>query len=284
MGVFLDSAYEVLKKEGVPLGTKELTDIAIKSGILKTTGKTPHQTMKSKISTNILKYKDKSLFKRAEAGKFALREWKTIKEYISPRYKKALFDEEILVFKKEHLSQFVDKNGVTAKINRFSDLVSQLNRVLISVKRSDAENNYDLIQLISVFIVKYGDLYLTHKRTKRLPESRLHDFYSIMFGGHLNPNDLLPVLNDLDIKREFKEELKLTYEPNIEYRGLLYDDSREVSKIHLGIVCDVPLKNMEYEIGERGFLMDPKFETIDQIKDRIDDFENWSHLIVKGGY
>ncbi len=131
-------------------------------------------------------------------------------------------------------------------------------------------------------------LYLTYKRTKRLPESRLHNYYSIGFGGHLNPDDNLPLFNLADpeqaiqfIHRELKEELILKKEPSISFRGLIYDDSQEVSKLHLGLVYDVLLKTPDFKIGERGFLMDPKFETIDEIMKRLKDFENWSALIAK---
>jgi predicted NUDIX family phosphoesterase len=67
----------------------------------------------------------------------------------------------------------------------------------------------------------------------------------------------------------------------ISYRGLLYDDSRDVSRQHLGLVYDVRLASALYTIGERGFLMDSKFETVDEICARIDDFENWSALLAR---
>jgi predicted NUDIX family phosphoesterase len=61
---------------------------------------------------------------------------------------------------------------------------------------------------------------------------------------------------------------------------LLYDDSRELSTQHLGVTFEVLLESAEYEIGERGFLMDDKFETLEEIESHIYDFENWSALIA----
>jgi len=249
-----------------------------------TSGLTPHQTMKSKISTDILKKKQKSLFKRTGAGKFGLKEWIDEKEYTAQRHVKAVFDEDILVFDKIHLQQLIDKEGFTPSSCTVNDVIKKLSPIIFTTRRRLAETNESLIQLISVFIVRYEGLVLTHKRTKRLPESRLHDYYSLIFGGHLTKEDFMPLLGDIDIKREMSEELKLKLTPEIRYRGLIYDSSKDVSKIHLGLVFDVNLKSDEYEIGERGYLTDPKFETIDDIRSHISDFENWSQILVETEY
>jgi len=157
------------------------------------------------------------------------------------------------------------------------------------MRRRDAEEDFSVIQLVSVFVIRHGDYYLTYKRTKRLPESRLHGVYSIGFGGHLNPTDLAPLLNIFDpavgiplLERELREEIKFeSLGPTaISYRGLLYDNTREVSKQHLGLTYQVLAESDHFEIGERGFLMDAKYETLDEIRERRDDFENWSLLLM----
>ena len=51
--------------------------------------------------------------------------------------------------------------------------------------------------------------------------------------------------------------------------------------MHLGIVYDVTLRDSNFIIGERGFLMDPKFEDIEAIFTRQADFENWSLIIIR---
>ena len=67
----------------------------------------------------------------------------------------------------------------------------------------------------------------------------------------------------------------------MKFEGLLYDDSRPVSRQHIGLVYSIEVDSDEFEIGERGFLTDAKFESTDQIQERIDDFENWSQLIAQ---
>src|SRR5689334_13776944 len=95
MGDFLNAAYCTLQRAGRPLTAAELTEQSAADGLLQTNGQTPAQTMKSKISTDILVKRERSLFMRTEAGKFGLRDWQDrYAEHVSPRFKKSLFDED----------------------------------------------------------------------------------------------------------------------------------------------------------------------------------------------
>jgi predicted NUDIX family phosphoesterase len=287
VGLFTKAAYEVLKQEMRPLTAVEITNIALRDGYLHTLGKTPSQTMKSKLSTDILRRAASSLFMRVAEGRFSLREWKDrYPEHVANRYQKALFDEDIVVFPSKSLKKFVPVVGLYSGPLKRDDLLIQCR----PMRRREAEEDTSVIQLVSVFIVRFEDRYLTYKRTRRLPENRLHGFYSLGFGGHLNPDDLKPLLNIFDpdvaaplLLRELGEELRLDPRrpPKLTYRGLLYDDSRPVSKQHLGITYDVFLDSDQFEIGERGFLMDAKFETLDQIAARQEAFENWSWILIR---
>ncbi len=287
MGVFLKAAYEVLQTTKAPLSAPEITKLAQARGLLDSSGKTPWQTMKSKLSTNILKQGDRSAFMRAAKGRFALREWKSsYPEHIADRYQKALFDEDIVVFPASSLHRYIPRVGLYAGDFDKTALLEECR----SMRRRDAEEDFSVIQLVSVFVIRHGDQFLTYKRTKRLPESRLHGVYSIAFGGHLNPSDLLPLLNIFDpavgiplLERELREEVKFdSLGPTaISYRGLLYDDSRQVSTQHLGLTYEVMADSCDFEIGERGFLIDAKYESLSAILCRQDDFENWSRLLVE---
>lgn len=286
MGHFLDAAFKVLLEIGKPLSSKEITNIAIERGWLRTHGKTPYHTMKAKLSTDILKHKENSVFMRTDKACFGLRQWRgRFQEYVADRYQKALLDEEIMVFPAKSLGTYLYGAGLhTIHLKNGISLIAEC----YPMQRRMAEEDFSVIQLVSVFILRWGKYYLTYKRTKRLPESRLHGFYSMVFGGHLSPQDVPSLFNIFKpgneefIKRELFEEVRFSSEnfPEISYKGLLYDDGRPISKQHLGIVFDVHLRSQSYEIGERGFLIDSKFETIEQIESRIADFENWSVLVL----
>src|SRR5437867_5392263 len=150
MGDFLSAAYTVLKATGRPLTAKELADAAIAHGVLATRGRTPGQTMKSKLSTDILATRERSLFMRVAKARFALREWTTHEEHVADRYQKALFDEDIIVIPRSSLGAYVPGPGLHRRpIN--SD---RLRAESLAMRRRDAEETLEVIQLVSQFTVK----------------------------------------------------------------------------------------------------------------------------------
>lgn len=282
---FIGVAERVLAHANRPMTAREIVRSGSDQGWLKTRGKTPWKTMNARLSTDILKNREKSLFMRADSGLLSLRTWSDqIQEFTAPRRTIALFDEDILVFDKKLLHQFTPTTGLTSPHKSAASLLSHC----YSMRRQEAEERFDVIQLVSVYIVRFKDKILTYKRSKRLPEKRLNHVYSAFFGGHLNDNDVLPLFSfdskqqlDYLAERELNEELKMPQSPSsIRFRGLLYDPRTEVSKQHIGVVFVVKMSSPEFEIGERGFLLDPRFETKTRIRKRLSEFENWSEVLV----
>lgn len=282
---FLEAAYIVLKNAGRPMTAAELVHAARSSGLLETEGKTPVKTLNARLSVDILRSKMDSRFMRSDGSRFALREWsEEVQERIVPRRTVALFDEQVLAFEASSLRSFIRSNG----FRRGDDTHLKLLSSCFAVKRSEAERRFDIIQLVSVYVVRFFQEFLTYRRSKRLPEGRLHNSYSCFFGGHLTASDLMPLFRFSDpqqalflLDRELSEELRLPNKPaSISYRGLIYDPRTEVSKQHLGVVFCVDVINKEFEIGEKGFLTDAKYETIFKMQDRINDFENWSEYLI----
>lgn len=286
MSKFLEAAHRVLSETGSPLSAGEITERALKLELIPRTGKTPSQTMKSKLSTEILRRREQSLFMRTDAGTFALREWQRDgdAEYVADRYVKALLKEEAMVFPASSLHSYVEGPGLWPILAedglRLIDECRPLERTI-------AEEDTSVIQLVSGFVVQHRRKVLTYKRTKRLPESRLHGEYSVLFGGHLNPDDISPLFNIFApeharlMERELNEELSLHSAYSLTLRGVLYDDKRPVSRQHVAIVFDVDLAEPDYLVGERGFLQQDKFETWAAVGERLTDFENWSQLLFQ---
>jgi predicted NUDIX family phosphoesterase len=283
---FLDVAEFYLKQEDKPLSAREIVSRALRDGKLVSAGKTPWQTMKSKLSTDILNAGENSRFKRVFQGSFSLRDYPA-EEYVATRFVKSKLDEDIAVIHREHLNELVSGVGYfPSSIDRV-----KLARLAFPMLRRSAEERFDVVQLISVFIVTHRGRYLTHMRSGRLPESRLRGEYSMMLGGHLSIDDFAQLTLDLFaddddlgdctyILRELSEELVLNSDPKVQSKGFIYDDSREVSTQHLGLVYEVKVSEPNFTIGERGFLLHPKFEGRAQIKARRDAFENWSWILM----
>lgn len=282
---FLDIAEYYLKREKRPLSAREIVAIAINEGTLITEGKTPWQTMKSKLSTDILQNGEESRFKRIYQALFMLREFDE-REYVAQRFVKNKLDEDIAAIPRERLIDFVPGQGFwPGAIDR-----QKLAKAAIKVRRREAEDRFDIVQLVSVFIVSFSDKFLTHKRSARLPENRLHGEYSLMLGGHLAIEDFsqltLSLFGEDDladcsyILRELSEELILSTDPAVMSRGFIYDDSRPISTQHLGLVYFVKIEEPKFKIGERGFLMNPQLESISEIRSRREQFENWSWILM----
>jgi predicted NUDIX family phosphoesterase len=276
----------LLEEVGRPLTAREIVKLGREKKLLVLEGNTPWKTVNARLSEHILAEKSSSLILRSDKSHFALRAWAGLQEYHATRRTRSKFDEEILVLELKKLRTFVPRDGLTLDGTDHTVLLSDC----FSVQRSDAEGRYDIVQMISVFIVRHNGSILTYKRSKRLPEQRLRNSYSCFFGGHLNSKDLMPLFrfNDPDgalflLDRELSEELVMKTAPErMIFKGLFYDTKSEISTQHLGIVFLVDLNEDNFEIGERGFLTDPKFETHTQMIERIDDFENWSqHFIIE---
>jgi len=71
---FKSVAYQVIQEAGRPLHINEITEIAIKNGRLKTTGKTPAATMGAQIIVDINKRGDNSQFIKTAPSTFFIRE------------------------------------------------------------------------------------------------------------------------------------------------------------------------------------------------------------------
>jgi predicted NUDIX family phosphoesterase len=281
---FLEAAERVLRHLNKPLTASEITEESIRLALLESKGATPAQSMKARLSIDI-KHNRSSRFCRAASGLFALVEWGgKFGQYSAKPFLRNPTDEDILVIPRTKLLEHIKGIGIT----RSPDQPNKIFQSAEPMLRSQAEEDFSVVQLVSLYIVSHNKFFLTFKRTKRLPEQRLHGVYSVGFGGHLNPDDAPPLFAALSseefatyIQRELNEELVLKDVPDISFVGLLYDESREVSKQHIGLVYNVRLTSPNYEIGERGFLMDSKLESLSDILSRLSDFENWSEMIVR---
>ncbi len=70
---FKKAAENILQKADAPLTTKEITDLALEEGLIKTSGQTPEATMGAQLYLDIKNNKN-SPFIKVERGLFSLKE------------------------------------------------------------------------------------------------------------------------------------------------------------------------------------------------------------------
>jgi hypothetical protein len=76
MNSFKEIAYQVLSEAGKPLHSKEITKIALKRGLLKTSGKTPETTMNAQLIVDTNRKGELSRFKKVGPSVFAINDKK----------------------------------------------------------------------------------------------------------------------------------------------------------------------------------------------------------------
>ncbi len=73
MESFKNIALKILKEQGKPLHYREITDIAVKKGLIQTEGKTPWATLNAQLSMDIINKGASSRFIRTDPGFYGLK-------------------------------------------------------------------------------------------------------------------------------------------------------------------------------------------------------------------
>lgn len=74
MAGFKEIAYQILSEEGKPLHSKRITEIALKRGLLDTTGKTPQATMNAQLVVDTNRKGEKSKFIKTAPSTFYIKD------------------------------------------------------------------------------------------------------------------------------------------------------------------------------------------------------------------
>ena len=297
---FLIVAEKILEKEKRPMSPREIVSMAIRNKIFsdKRAGKTPHQTMKSKLSVDIRRKGDKSIFVRTKPGIFYLRHLLSDEDtpYIPPPYTKPKTAEDVLVFETTWLNDDRRFQGIKTKWKRLkSQLVNAESCFYMNRIKAETINTHKQI-LTYVLVTRNGEV-LAYKRGNY---NRVEDFLKgsdcIGFGGHVSASDIDLFSNDdMGIQecviRELSEELKI---PDIDKNrlqegvglsciGILNDDSSEVGQRHIAFLYN-------YEVSDSSYWNSPKRgeKSITRLrwlskesKVHIWDFEYWSQLCLR---
>lgn len=102
----------------------------------------------------------------------------------------------------------------------------------VFIPRPTAEVSPQWKQIIPYVVIRHADEYFVLRRTRKQTEARLHDKVSLGIGGHINPGHTL--LEGLH--KELDEEVAVNAPYELEFVGILNDDSTEVGRVHLGAV------------------------------------------------
>lgn len=285
----LDVIHDVLNLVRKPLTAEAILREINSNNLYDFSGKTPKTAIRARLAENIDQLESSSQFVRLQKGTYGLRKWLSespgkYKEYEAKKKRNQLMDEYLAVFDRELLPQIITRNGLNK-----APIDSNWFKTNCTPKvRHEAEIDYSVVQLISVFIIKFEDKIITHTRSAKAPESRLHGERSIIFGGHITYEEVNSLFDPFDpnsthpfIKRELEEEITTPFESTMTPIGLLYDSTRDVSSQHLGLVYLVEMSKEEYEIGERGYHINDELTHVSDVIKNKSDYENWSIELIE---
>lgn len=279
----LAASADILREAGRPLHAQEIAHAILSSGSARLSGPTPWKTVTSRISTDIRNLEERSQFQRDGHARFALREW-GIAEFLVNRRRVNPIDETIKVVPMEKFQRLLQRCR-PKPLHRLS--IESLVAASLAMKRANAEETAAFVQLIPTFIVRCGRKVLTYRRTKRLPEARLHNSRCVSFGGHMQADDLpdLFARSYTDpcgaMFRELHEELSFSEPVTPRYLGVLYLTASQFEQQHAGIVFDVNVTASNYvESLETTMHADVRFIDARELSSWAEDLDSWSRVLV----
>jgi len=257
---FLIIAQQVLEHEQKPMTPQEIVSFAIREKLFsdKRAGKTPDQTMKSKLSVHVRRNGDNSPFVRTAPGKFYLRHLLAPdqKLYLAKPMTKSISSEDVLVFDSKLFSDKKRFQGIKKTWKKIhSTLLKPENCTYIN--RRHAETIVTHKQLLAYILVTRKGSLLAFKRGNY---NRVEDFLKgsecVGFGGHVSKQDW-ELFSDIDmgltrcVIRELSEELKLpdadlnrlSSGEGLSCIGVLNDDSSLVGQRHLAFIFEYEVSN-----------------------------------------
>ena len=300
MTEFLKVAERLLEQEGRPMRPKELVDLAVERKLFsdKIAGKTPHQTMKSKLCVHVRRRGTTSIFVRTGAGKFFLRRLVDVKAvYDAPPQQKPEAQEEVLAFPNDAMQGTNRFQGIRKHWERMSRCLRRPN-VCTYLDRLSAETNNNYKQVLTYILLTRRRSVLSFKRGSY---NRVEDFlrgaHCIGFGGHVAKLDsTLFGYQDMGVQesavRELFEELRLPSKDKqrllsgryLKRVGLLNDDSSPAGQRHFAFVFQYEVSDdPAWDRPERGEKSVTQLRWLSPTAGTVPiwDFEYWSQLCLR---
>ncbi|MEP5624765.1 MAG: HTH domain-containing protein, partial [Hyphomicrobiales bacterium] len=301
---FLLVAEQVLLSRSKPMRPNEIVDVGFEEGLFSdnVSGKTPGQTMKSKLSQDIRRHGENSRFVRTAPGLFFLRQLIDHPEQVfdAPRYSKPESTEKILVVPTERFRELVSFQGLHGHWKRVKKNLLRED-VCTYMDRREAEGSEHFKQALTyVAITRRGQLLCYKRGSYNRVEKYLRGSRCVGFGGHVIREDqaMLPLFPSKDfgvtecVIRELSEEIdlpaldrqRLLDGAGLECIGILNDDSSSVGKKHFAFVFTYEVSNdPSWEDPRRGEKSITQLQWLSREKQQVPiwEFEYWSQLVLR---
>lgn len=140
--------------------------------------------------------------------------------------------EDVMVVKTAELAPLFAGRSFDLIRDTASQIIDLIERAHFFILRADAEVSPQYRQVIPYVVVTHGDEVFTLRRTPKQSETRLHHKVSIGVGGHINPGHGIVA----GLQKELDEEIEIADEFDLQFAGIINDESTDVGRVHLGVV------------------------------------------------
>jgi predicted NUDIX family phosphoesterase len=205
----------------------------------------------------------------------------------------AFLDEKLWVVPRESILGL----GITSGLSTNPEILSGLREALakgFALRRSLAESNRDVIQVIPCGVLRFKDEVLLLRRREANKTHRLNDAYVLWAGGHIRLEDVEtgPQIDENCLRRELKEELWIKSEFHYKPICCVYDTTNWKSAQHLALMFEVTISSRDISIHMqtdfkefkegKGKSVSGKFFPIRSIDSKyIEGMERWSMLLLR---
>ena len=153
--------------------------------------------------------------------------------------------------------------------------------------RDVVESRESFKQLIPYVVLVCNDLVGLYRRTPKGGEGRLHNRYSIGFGGHVSVSDIVTDGETIDVegtlelaaRRELEEEVNHSTVLSKSLLGVIYDDTDAVSRVHLGLVQLWRVEEPTLSAAEAA-IDECEFVPVSKLAEVKENLEGWSSLVA----
>ncbi|HET7710664.1 MAG TPA: NUDIX domain-containing protein [Thermoanaerobaculia bacterium] len=182
--------------------------------------------------------------------------------------------EDVMVVATSDLGPFIAHRPANLIREGTAEILQLIAEKHFFIAREIAEASPQYRQIIPYVVIRSGEQTYVLTRTTRQSETRLHNKVSVGIGGHINPgHDLLSGL-----QKELEEEVDVRSEYDLEFVGILNDESTEVGRVHLGAVYELRARTAHVEIREVE-KMSGRWMSDEELAAARENMESWSQIV-----
>jgi predicted NUDIX family phosphoesterase len=180
-------------------------------------------------------------------------------------------NEQVMVVRTVDLQPFFSGRLIRNHARAILDVIASKH---FFIDRPTAEISPEYRQIIPYVVIRNGDEYFVLVRTPKQSETRLHHKVSLGIGGHINPGHSL--LEGL--RKELDEEVWIGSTYDMQFIGIVNDDSTDVGRVHLGAAYVLDAQGKDVKVKETD-KMSGEWMTRAGLRGSRDAMESWSQIV-----